>query len=214
MSEETVVCLGCGGLVGVPGGCGCPPPSLTPRSRPYRDASVAQRCPRCAGRLVERSYADLEVLDCAGCAGLFVDLEAMHRLKSPEGRELRLALPKRVRVAESEVRYLPCPSCGTTMNRTVFGRMSGVIVDVCPDHGVWFDAGEINAVIDFIESGGVERAERKAREDRAEENRRLTEQLKETITDTARLSHVRPGPAAAHRSPFYESMSSLFGWRF
>jgi Zn-finger nucleic acid-binding protein len=41
------------------------------------------------------------------------------------------------------------------MNRSVFGRVSGVIVDVCKNHGVWFDGGELSEVLLFLESGGL-----------------------------------------------------------
>ncbi|HEX4341027.1 MAG TPA: zf-TFIIB domain-containing protein [Polyangiaceae bacterium] len=40
------------------------------------------------------------------------------------------------------VRYLKCPACGEAMQRKNFRESSGIIVDVCPYHGVWFDRGE------------------------------------------------------------------------
>ena len=33
------------------------------------------------------------------------------------------------------------------MNRQNFGRRSGVIIDVCKGHGVWFEPGELSAVL-------------------------------------------------------------------
>ena len=53
--------------------------------------------------------------------------------------------------------YIKCPVCGDMMNRVNFGRRSGVIVDVCIDHGTWFDAEEIDRVAAFIASGGLAR---------------------------------------------------------
>jgi hypothetical protein len=41
----------------------------------------------------------------------------------------------------------------TPMN---FGKRSGVVVDACRDHGTWFDAGELAAVLDFVRAGGIE----------------------------------------------------------
>lgn len=220
VSDEIVVCLGCGGVVGATAGagpsCGCPPPSVAPRSSapsPYRHERRQAACPRCNGRLSERRYADLTVLDCLGCAGLFLDMDTLLELRAPDAADKRLALPKRPRVQETEVRYLACPLCAATMNRTVFGRISGVIVDVCPEHGVWFDAGEINAVISFIEQGGLLRAEQKLRAEREEENRRLTAQLKREIQEEVSLSGVRKHAVIHRESAFYESLSALFGWR-
>lgn len=36
-------------------------------------------------------------------------------------------------------------------NRKNFGRSSGVIVDICRRHGVWFDRGELPRVLAFVE---------------------------------------------------------------
>jgi Zn-finger nucleic acid-binding protein len=59
------------------------------------------------------------------------------------------------------------------MNRQVFARISGVIVDVCKDHGVWFDTGELEAVIEFIEAGGLEAARERATLARLADRREL-----------------------------------------
>ena len=78
---------------------------------------------------------------------------------------LRMALPARPAARETTVRYISCPTCGKSMNRQAFGRISGVVVDVCRDHGVWFDPGELSEVLAFIERGGLTRArEREAQE--------------------------------------------------
>ena len=54
--------------------------------------------------------------------------------------------------------YVRCPDCDRTMNRTMFARGAQVVVDVCRDHGTWFDAGELSKVIRFAMAGGLERA--------------------------------------------------------
>lgn len=71
------------------------------------------------------------------------------------------------------MRYLACPVCTARMNRVNFARSANVIVDVCKEHGIWFDAGEVHAVIDFVERGGLERARRREQQDRAQENAKL-----------------------------------------
>lgn len=183
------MCLGCGLLVGGPGewGCKCPPPSVGPRSvsqatNPpssragvYRQLPAAAPCPRCGGRLVEASFHDAAALDCSACEGLFLPRRVIDALTRDEGRALRLAFPRRERVPEPvEVRYLSCPICRRRMNRENFGIVSGVVVDVCRDDGVWFDAGEINAVIAFVEQGGLERARELKEAKRSEEKARLS----------------------------------------
>lgn len=59
------------------------------------------------------------------------------------------------------IKYVPCPDCKQLMNRSNFARLSGVIIDLCKQHGVWFDAGELPKIIEFINSGGLSRAREK-----------------------------------------------------
>jgi Zn-finger nucleic acid-binding protein len=83
--------------------------------------------------------------------------------KVTQDREIQAAMvgylpqAEAARPAES-VRYRPCPSCSRFMNRLNYGRISGVIVDVCKEDGVWFDQNELRRVVDFIQAGGLEKA--------------------------------------------------------
>lgn len=114
------------------------------------------------------------MLDCLACGGVFVAKAVIEQLDKPEGRDLRVTFPTRPRAVEPAiVRYLACPLCSNRMNRTSFARGANVVVDVCKEDGIWFDAGEVHAVIDFVESGGLERARRRAAEDRVMENEKL-----------------------------------------
>ena len=94
------------------------------------------------------------------------------------------------------------------MNRTVFGRVSGVIVDVCKDHGVWFDAGEINAIIQFVEEGGMARASAKASRDKAAESKRLEAERKDMVRDHADAIRRQYGQ---HYTSDYP-LRGLFDW--
>lgn len=100
--------------------------------------------------------------------------DTMDRLVSARDActNLRLALPERRAAPEPPVRYLRCPGCGKTMNRKAFGRISGVVVDVCRPHGVWFDAGELSQVLAFVARGGLEVARQKEAEELVESVRR------------------------------------------
>ena len=50
--------------------------------------------------------------------------------------------------------YRPCVVCGQLMNRINYGHSSGVIVDVCRDHGIWFDADELARILTWLRAGG------------------------------------------------------------
>jgi Zn-finger nucleic acid-binding protein len=50
------------------------------------------------------------------------------------------------------------------MNRVNFGKRSGVIVEVCKPHGVWFDRGELTRAIEFVADGGLVETKRREEE--------------------------------------------------
>ena len=54
-----------------------------------------------------------------------------------------------------EIRYRPCPVCRQLMNRFNFARSSGVILDSCKPHGIWFDPDELRRIVAFIRSSRI-----------------------------------------------------------
>ena len=76
----------------------------------------------------------------------------------------------------SVIKYVPCPDCGQLMNRSNFARASGVIIDLCRDHGVWFDADELPKIIEFINSGGLAKSRDKEKADIDAERSRLRDE--------------------------------------
>jgi len=50
----------------------------------------------------------------------------------------------------NRVVYRNCPKCRSSMQRINFDRRSGVVIDSCKDHGVWFDAGELKRVAQYL----------------------------------------------------------------
>jgi len=85
------------------------------------------------------------------------------------------------------VRYRPCPECQRMMNRVNYARISGIIVDVCRDHGTWFDVHELPALLEFVKRGGLDRARARETEALATERRRLErERLMRSAMDQGR----------------------------
>lgn len=182
LDVEDVVCLACGLSVQGAGGlrCECPPPTIAPRSlsQPtsghYRSTPQTAACPRCNGRLVDHELHDTTLLDCVQCGGLFVPRPTIDALGEPANHNLRMAFPRRARRPEpAHVAYLICPICSGRMNRVNFAKVSGVIVDICKSDGVWFDQGEVDAVIDFVEAGGLARAKQRENADLEREKEKL-----------------------------------------
>ncbi len=126
---------------------------------PLLDATDAP-CPRCSFPLDVAAENEMRLHECARCGGLFVPKDVLAEILCRA--EVGGALPEIVSTAArakalDEVRYLPCPLCHASMNRVNFGKVSGVIVDVCKAHGTWFDAGELTRVVAFAAGGGLDR---------------------------------------------------------
>jgi len=128
-------------------------------------------CPECRSLLLTFHGTCGKLLDCPKCGGQFVDLALLQALLE-ERETYGSALPRREPASNplaQRVRYLPCPSCGDLMNRKNFGGTSGIIVDLCHTHGMWFDPGELPRVLSFVQAGGLARERRRERERRERE---------------------------------------------
>ena len=115
------------------------------------------------------------MLECDACDGVWVDADVFEALCAD--KEAQAAIIHRFdrsgAAAAERVRYRPCPRCAKMMNRVNFGRLSGTIVDVCKGHGTYLDAGELHRIVQFIQSGGLERARARQLEELKEQERKL-----------------------------------------
>ena len=137
-------------------------------------APASGSCPDCRQPLVSRSFGAVGYLECGRCGGLFLGSQAFGAVTGDaETRGMvRAAQPEAAHgpgVGSTSVRYRPCPLCRKLMNRTNWGGGSGVIVDTCGRDGVWFDRGELTAIVAFVESGGAEKLRQREKERLREE---------------------------------------------
>lgn len=121
-------------------------------------------CPSCREPMtiwqLDSGYRAIErwVQACDRCGGAWVDRSTLAELVRnaaaiAEARGSSEPIPRRP--VEDPVVYRGCPSCSSMMHRRNFGRISGVVVDECRTCGTWFDAGELEAVLDFVRAGGL-----------------------------------------------------------
>jgi Zn-finger nucleic acid-binding protein len=137
------------------------------RPEALRTIRASAACPRCKGQLVLRELARGQFTECINCAGIWLDSTVFDRVLEERdaealGQIVTLARPA-VAVGDVEgspVRYLSCPTCGEIMHRKNFAGCSGVVLDWCKGHGFWFDAEEMEKVLAFIRSGGLDKARR------------------------------------------------------
>ena len=125
---------------------------------------TAFACPACGSsrELRNRQLAqqNVHVLECTICIGLWLGHASFQTLMERTRRECeaRARQPNETLPADDRKtrwRYRSCPVCDDVMVRRNFGRTSGVVVDVCGNHGVWFDAEELERILHWICAGGA-----------------------------------------------------------
>ena len=115
---------------------------------PFRVAGISRslgHCPRCPERDLEvRRARELAIASCDRCFGMWLEgATLLDLLTAGEADLAHLA-----RADQGAIRDRPapvrCPRCHLHMRREI-----GTIVDydTCPEHGLWFDGGELRAVL-------------------------------------------------------------------
>ncbi|MFM8979684.1 MAG: zf-TFIIB domain-containing protein [Planctomycetia bacterium] len=128
--------------------CGDVP--LRPRVLP--EAPPLMECERCGGlwtepgplqRLLQRAGSGA-----ARTAAALLGPGARHvAVQGAAGPGAAATEPARARL------YLACPACGTRMNRKRFPGRLPLVVDVCRDHGFWFEPGELPRLLEGVAQG-------------------------------------------------------------
>ncbi|MBN2368920.1 MAG: zf-TFIIB domain-containing protein [Vicinamibacteria bacterium] len=149
--------------------------------RASRENEVVFSCPRCRDDLRPIVVGTTGIDECPRCGGTWIEARAFERLLNEREDHSAILGAVSTRSSDSKVnaaaiRYIPCPQCGRLMNRMNFAHCSGVIVDLCKGHGVWFDADELRRIVAFVREGGMARARAREREDLKDEMIRLRQQ--------------------------------------
>lgn len=102
-----------------------------------------------------RHVSDVLVDDCGQCGGLFIDHVVIQRLVTERRPERAAAMLAALHSSESapasrKASYR-CPRCGATMARKLSETGAGIIIDVCRSHGVFFEQGELAALLRFLQ---------------------------------------------------------------
>ncbi len=137
-------------------------------------------CPRCAVALTPALVGAVRIDECAQCGGLWLGAAAVDAIvRNRDEQALILAHetpePPPGPAAAPARYYVPCAVCGELMQRRNFAGLSGVIVDWCKPHGTWFDRRELQAIVDFIQAGGLIEVRQRELDALKEEERKLKE---------------------------------------
>jgi hypothetical protein len=87
------------------------------------------------------------------------------------------------------------------MNRHNFARFSGVIIEVCTPHGLWFDRDQLSAALRFVMAGGLELAKHR-------EIQELDQEIERKRSDAA----LAAMPGAVHTDGAFQGLDyTAFG---
>ena len=150
-------------------------------------AEKVERCPRCRIPMESVLIGKTNLRECQNCQGIWATAASLQQICADREQQSAVLgtaspVPPNTGNIEKNIRYIPCPVCTKLMNRVMFARCSGVIVDVCKAHGTWFDKDELRRIVEFIRAGGMDAA-------RADEMEQLEEKRRQLrATEMARAS--------------------------
>lgn len=112
--------------------------------------AVELRCPHCRKRLVSVVAKGVELAGCGGCGGIWIDnASARQVLSAPDAVFADLARRAAGNARSRAPRGVSpsCPVCTAVLDRVI---TQGIELDVCGDHGTWFDPFELSVLVDRL----------------------------------------------------------------
>ena len=161
-------------------------------------------CPDGHGPLeaIRLSHPSAISLDrCPTCLGLFLEQGTLQQLlREAVGPVWEVDTPLLNSLVESPrsqpgaLRYRACPACGDMMNRSLFGKRSGVIIDRCRSHGTWLDPGELRQLLEWTRAGGGLRHDQQSQEERHRQEQKEDRDAEELRRHRQDLGALEMGP--------------------
>jgi Zn-finger nucleic acid-binding protein len=138
------------------------------------------KCPRCDVVFLLVKANKKMLSECPACGGLWVDSDTLQEICTDQEQQQAIMgfnpdpmIVKSAAAVQHGRAYIPCPGCHKLMNRRQFAGCSGVIVDWCKAHGVWFDRNELRQIVQFIQAGGLDKAREREKLQLEEEKQSL-----------------------------------------
>ena len=173
---------------------------------------LAFACPACGEdhKLTSRRLGKerISVAECQRCAGLWISQSSFVQLRDRVARNavavqsLFPPKPAQQRDRPQVGGYRRCAQCPELMNRRQYAAGSGVVVDICRAHGIWFDDEELAQIMDWISRGGQFAGRLNPAQQPEATARPLTDKppirdrLEKPLLDKAYLPHHFDGPCA------------------
>lgn len=136
-------------------------------------------CARCRTPM-ERVRQEEEYLRCGACRSVWITRAALQRFlaaaevrgstpreRAERQRQVNTRTPRARPPRDGQGRMpkarapVHCPECAQVLRELEFSGYSAVIVEECRAHGWWLDEAELEALADFVRTGGHEVAQKR-----------------------------------------------------
>jgi len=164
-SLATRICGACFGAVGV-GKKHCSHCGASVQEAQSVKPEKTLKCPCCKVVMELQKIGGQFIYICPQCGGMWLNQQGFQNIcDSVEEQEAVVchaapAVTPQI-MGKRRQNYIPCPECGKLMNQKNFAGCSGVVLDLCRDHGCWFDRQELHSIVKFIREGGIRRSMQK-----------------------------------------------------
>jgi len=103
-------------------------------------------CPNCKNEFIKIELENVEIDYCIFCKGIWLDNGELEMLGSYVNYKYykKLSFIEKI-IKEKNKR---CPVCKCIMNKTALYDLPEILLDKCPKHGLWFDKGELQSVLE------------------------------------------------------------------
>lgn len=114
-------------------------------------------CPRCSSELENARFEEATIALCPGCEGSWYRAAELTRILEADpdrvaASDLAPTLVEDKLDGIDVEKHFDCPECGEPMVRYQYQVDSDVVIDECPDHGIWLDDGELGRMFEFLQS--------------------------------------------------------------
>jgi Zn-finger nucleic acid-binding protein len=120
----------------------------------YRDPAILPSSPCCPrdGSVLTAVDDVVARLCCPRCHGEWMRRDQVVALASDVAVQTRFDAgePIAAEYRGDGSKTLTCPDCRTAMRRYEYGEASRVPVDVCRQHGLWLDVGELSRLASYL----------------------------------------------------------------
>ena len=170
-------------------------------------------CPVCDNQKLQSrkmKSGTFSLMECHHCAGIWLSSKTFSHLEQKAKIEAVSGIisePIQAKISKENYNptkfYRKCPQCNSIMQRKNYATSSGIVIDICKNHGIWFDIKELDEILKFIRSGQLQKAQEKAV--RVAERKIKRQQQKSKPSESVLMQNV-----STHNG--VDVFSEIIGW--